>query len=54
LAAGIVAQNDRLVAAISITLPLKEFTPEQETKVAGLVKEAARKSSLQFGRQRTS
>jgi DNA-binding IclR family transcriptional regulator len=49
LAAGVVGQNDRPVAAISITLPLVEFTPERETAVAALVKEAARKASLQFG-----
>jgi DNA-binding IclR family transcriptional regulator len=49
LAAGVVGQNDRPVAAISITLPLKEFTTERETAVAVLVKEAARKASLQFG-----
>jgi DNA-binding IclR family transcriptional regulator len=49
LAAGVVGQNDRPVAAISITLPLVEFTPEREAAVAALVKEAARKASLQFG-----
>ena len=49
LAAGVVGQDHRPVAAISITLPLKEFTPERETAVAVQVKEAARKASLQFG-----
>lgn len=49
LAAGVVGQNDRPAAAISITLPLEEFTPEKETAVAGLLKEAARKASLQLG-----
>jgi DNA-binding IclR family transcriptional regulator len=49
LAAGVVGQDDRPAAAISITLPLEEFTPERETAVAALVKEAARKASLQFG-----
>ena len=49
LAAGLVGQDDRPYAAISLTLPLAEFTPEREASIAGLVKEAARKASLQFG-----
>ncbi len=49
LAAGVVARDDRPVAAISITLPLREFTPERETAIAALLKETARKTSLQFG-----
>jgi DNA-binding IclR family transcriptional regulator len=49
LAAGIGGQDDCPAAAISITLPLDEFTPEKETSIAALLKEAARKSSLQLG-----
>jgi DNA-binding IclR family transcriptional regulator len=49
LAGGVVGRNDRPVAAISITLPLQEFTPERETTIAALLKETARKISLQFG-----
>ena len=39
-----------LAAAISITLPVSEFTPDREVSVAALLKEAGRKISLQFGR----
>lgn len=49
LAAGVFGQEDSPAAAISITLPLSEFTPEQETAIAAQVKEAARKASLQLG-----
>lgn len=49
VAAGIVGQDERAVAVISITLPLSDFSPERETTVAALVKEAARKASLQLG-----
>ena len=49
LAAGAVGRDDRAVAAISITLPLQEFTPEREIAIAALLKETARKVSLQFG-----
>lgn len=49
VAAGVVGQDDRPAAAISITLPLEEFTPKRETATAALVKEAARKASLQLG-----
>ena len=52
LAGGVVGPEDRLVAAISITMPLGDFTPERETAVATMVKEAARKASLQFGHNR--
>ena len=43
------AKYKRPVAAISITLPLQEFTTERETAIAALLKETARKTSLQFG-----
>ncbi len=49
LAAGIFGQDESPAAAISITLPLSEFTPELETAVATQIKDAARKASLQFG-----
>ncbi len=49
LAAGIGGQEGRAAAAISLTLPLEEFTPEREAAIAALVKEAARKASLQLG-----
>ena len=49
VAAGIVGQDERAVAVISITLPLSDFTPEREATVATLVKEAARRASLQLG-----
>ena len=49
LAAGIGGQDDCPAAAISITLPLEEFTPERETAIAALLKEATRKASLQLG-----
>lgn len=50
LAAGVAAGPDDLPAAvISITLPLDEFSPEREATTAALVKEAARKTSLQLG-----
>lgn len=54
LAAGVLGQDHRPVAAISITLPLEEFTPERETAIAALVQEAARKTSLQFGHGSTA
>lgn len=53
LAGGVVGQ-DRLVAAISITMPLEDFTPEKETAVALMVKEAGRKASLQLGLNRSA
>ena len=50
LAAGVFAGPDEVpAAAISITLPLAEFSPEREITIAALVKEAARKTSLQLG-----
>ncbi len=49
LAAGVVGRDNRPIAAISITLPLKDFTAERETAIAALLKETARKTSLQFG-----
>lgn len=50
LAAGVFAGPDEVPAgAISITLPLGEFSPENEATIADLVKEAARKTSLQLG-----
>ena len=49
LAAGMGSQDGAAVAAISLTLPLEGFTPERETAMAALVKEAARKASLQLG-----
>ena len=49
LAAGVVGRDNRPVAAISITLPLQDFAAERETAIAALLKETARKTSLQFG-----
>lgn len=49
LAAGVGNHDAQPVAAISITLPLGEFTAEHEVAVATQVKEAARKASLQLG-----
>ena len=49
LAAGIVGQDEWPAAAISITLPLSEFTAERESSIAALVMDAARKASLQLG-----
>ena len=49
LAAGIVGQDERAVAVISITLPQSDFSSEREATVATLVKDAARKASLQLG-----
>lgn len=49
LAASVTRKDGSPVAAISVTLPLEEFTPAQESAFSTLVKEAARKSSLQLG-----
>jgi IclR family pca regulon transcriptional regulator len=49
LAAGVGGQDDLPAAAISITLPLEEFTPEKEAAIAALMKDAARRASLQLG-----
>jgi DNA-binding IclR family transcriptional regulator len=50
LAAAVFGEDEQLAAAISITLPVSEFTPDREVSVAALLKEAGRKISLQFGR----
>jgi DNA-binding IclR family transcriptional regulator len=49
LAAGIMGRNGRAAAVISLTLALEEFSPAREIALARLVREAARKSSLQLG-----
>ena len=49
LAAGVVAPDETAVAAISITLPLTEFSAEREVQVSALIQETARKTSLQLG-----
>jgi DNA-binding IclR family transcriptional regulator len=49
LAAGVGGQENRPAAAISLTLPLEEFSPENEMTISALVKDAARKASLQLG-----
>jgi DNA-binding IclR family transcriptional regulator len=49
LAAGVGGQENSPAAAISLTLPLKEFSPENEMTISALVKDAARKASLQLG-----
>ncbi|NYF89906.1 IclR family transcriptional regulator [Tunturiibacter empetritectus] len=49
LAAGVGGQENSPAAAISLTLPLDEFSPESEVAISALVKEAARKASLQLG-----
>jgi DNA-binding IclR family transcriptional regulator len=50
LAAGVAAGPASFPAAtISITLPLSEFSAEKEAAVAELVREAARRASLQLG-----
>jgi len=49
VAAGVYGQDESPSAAISITLPLSEVTPEQESAIAAQVKDAARKASLQLG-----
>jgi DNA-binding IclR family transcriptional regulator len=49
LAAGVGGQEASPAAAISLTLPLGEFSPENEATISALVKEAARKASLQLG-----
>ena len=49
LAAGVAGQHELPSAAISITLPLEEFSEEREAAIAALLKEAARKTSLQLG-----
>jgi IclR family acetate operon transcriptional repressor len=49
LAAGVAGSDNLPAAAISITLPFQEFSAEREAEIAALVKEAARKASLQLG-----
>lgn len=49
LAAGVSGQDDIPAAAISITLPLSDFSEERDAAIAALVKEAARKTALQLG-----
>ncbi len=49
LAAGVRGQESSPAAAISLTLPLGEFSPENEITISELVKDAARKASLQLG-----
>ena len=49
LAAGVGGQEDSPAAAMSLTLPLEEFSPENEVTISALVKDAARKASLQLG-----
>jgi DNA-binding IclR family transcriptional regulator len=49
LAAAVAGQDDLPAAAISITLPLEELSEEREAAIAALLKEAARKTSLQLG-----
>ncbi|WP_212733126.1 IclR family transcriptional regulator [Terriglobus roseus] len=50
LASGVFAGVSEVpAAAISITLPLSEFSPEREAAIAALVQDAARRTSLQLG-----
>ena len=49
LAAGVGRPEGSPAAAVSLTLPLSEFSPENEATISALVKEAARKASLQLG-----
>lgn len=50
LAAGVGSGPDELpAAAISITLPIQEFSHEREASIAAMLKDAARKTSLQLG-----
>ena len=53
LAAPVIRQNGSLAAAISVTLPLEEFNTAQESAFSTLVREAARKASLQLGHAAT-
>jgi DNA-binding IclR family transcriptional regulator len=52
LAAGVGGHQNSPAAVISLTLPLKEFSPENEMTISALVKDAARKASLQLGHTR--
>jgi DNA-binding IclR family transcriptional regulator len=49
LAAPVVGCDGKPLAAISLTLSTEHFSPDQESRYAGLVHEAAHKSSLQLG-----
>jgi DNA-binding IclR family transcriptional regulator len=49
LAAAVGGEEGNPAGVVSLTLPLEEFSPENETAFAGFVKEAARKASLQLG-----
>jgi DNA-binding IclR family transcriptional regulator len=49
IAAPVLARDGRTVAAISLTLAMEHFTPENETRYAALVSQAADKSSIQIG-----
>lgn len=49
VAAPVLARDGRTVAAISLTLGMEHFSPENETRYAALVRQAAEKSSLQLG-----
>ena len=49
LAAAVSRQDGSTAAAISLTLPLEQLTPARESAFSTLVKEAARKASLQLG-----
>lgn len=49
LAAPVIGRDGNPLAAISLTLSTDNFSPDQETRYAALVYEAAHKSSLQLG-----
>lgn len=49
LAAPVIGRNGQTLAAISLTLSIEHFSPDQEVRYAALVHEAAQKSSLQLG-----
>ena len=49
LAAAVGGEEGSPAGVISLTLPLKEYSPENETAFSAFVKEAARKASLQLG-----
>lgn len=49
LAAAVGGEEASPAAVISLTLPLEEFSAENEKSFASLVKDAARKASLQLG-----
>jgi IclR family acetate operon transcriptional repressor len=49
IAAPVVAQDGKTIAAISLTLEMAHFNPENEARYAALVRQAAEKSSLQLG-----